>query len=194
MRRSILVVLLAVALGGCGVDLANYKYAALETTPQAIGSTFTATPAPGWKRVTSDLDQDSQINWSAGEQDNRVGIRFWYDLNEDDALFRHVDPDFPLFRPDMSPAGVMAMFKESLEFRNLREVETTNLRAAAFGNADGFRFDTSFRLPNDISVRGTVLAAILGDKLQLISYSASPELFEEYLGDADAIMNSVELQ
>lgn len=194
MKRSFFVILLVMVLGGCGANLANYKYTALETTPQTFGSSFTATPPAGWNRVTSDLDQPKQINWSTGEKDNRVGIRFWYDLNEGDALFKHVDPDFPLFGSDMSPAEIMAMFKNSLELRNLLEVETTNLQPASFGNAEGFRFDSSFRLPNDIPVSGAVLGAIVDQKLQLISYTAKPHLYERYLGDVNQVMQSVQLQ
>ncbi|CAN0601194.1 unnamed protein product, partial [Ectocarpus sp. 12 AP-2014] len=133
------------------------------------------------------------VSWSPGKK-LQVWLSFSYDLKDGDALYEHVDPDFPLFRSDMSSSEVMAFFKRTLEFREIPGVETFDLRPAAFGEVTGFRFEYSFPLPDGSPWRGTVLAAVIDKRLQLIRYAARPADYEMFLDDANRVMKSIQLQ
>lgn len=193
MKSLFLSILLAVTLAGCVAHTSPFKYAELGSEPVAIGTTYKATPSEPWLGATSDLIEEYRVGWSAAKTPG-AWLSFTFDRKDGDALYEYVDPDFPLFRSDMSSAEIMEFHKRSLEFRQLRNVETSNLRPAPFGAVTGFRFEYSYLRSDGSSARGTMLGAVVDERLQLISYSASSEDFDLFLEDANRVMQSVQLQ
>lgn len=94
----------------------------------------------------------------------------------------------------MQPHEVAELYVEAFTRNEVQEAEFSNLRPANFGTAEGFRFDMSFRSRDGRLMRGVAIAALIEQKLHMISFFApEADAYDEYRAEAERIMASVEL-
>ncbi|WP_282604825.1 hypothetical protein [Pelagibius sp. Alg239-R121] len=193
MRAVVLLSLMVLVLASCTADQVNSTYTPLGSEPHSIGSAYQVTPVDSWQKYSSTADVDFLVHWTSGRS-HSANFALFHDLSEGDALFRYTDPDFPLFRADMTPEEVATLLRETMKLRGMLSIETENVRPAKFGSLPGFKFDTNYVRSNSTLGRGSVLGTIINGRLQLIYFTSGVESFDEYVDDAEFMMESVVLQ
>lgn len=193
MRFAFVLSLVATVLSGCAGGAINAKYTPLGSESHTVGSVYQATAADGWQLFSSTFDVDFIVHWTA-DRSHSANFAHFIDISDGGALFTTSDPDFPLFRSDMSPEQVAAMLKESMELRGMPSIETENIRPAKFATLPGFKFDTNYVRSDGVEGQGIALGTIVNSRLQLIYFTSSVETFGQYVEDAEFMMKSLTLQ
>ncbi len=187
MRLLVLFTGLALILTGCA------PFNLVEPKPREIGTAYSVEPTIAWNAYSKQQFGLIDERWTI-DGFGLGDMRFWHDVNDGEALFESRVIEYPTFQSDMRPTEVAELYAGSLSKADVVDFETQNLRPAKFGSVDGFRFELSYLLASGLKVRGTALAAIVDQKLQLIVYSA-PELhyYSKNLDEAEKVMASVQL-
>lgn len=103
------------------------------------------------------------------------------------------DHELRLYQANMVPDDVMELLASNLEKLNLQQIKTANLRPAPFGAAQGFRFDLSFTTSEGLEMKGIVIAAQRGGKLDMIVFTAPAEYyFAHYSDTVETIFSSIQ--
>jgi hypothetical protein len=95
----------------------------------------------------------------------------------------------------MSPSDVMALFEAAFTRRAGNAVTQggRNLQPMRLGDTDGFRFEMSYALADDVDRELVVTGAVRHGKLYLITYSGTRlYYFARYRGEYDRIVQTTQ--
>ncbi len=160
---------------------------------QTFGSAYSVQPTEKWNGLNNLSFPSISEQWTADGVGLNV-IEFWHDIANDQALFERRTVEFPKFRSDMKATDVQELFVSSTTKNGGESVEAMNLRPAKFGSVDGFRFELTFTTRTGLHMRQSVLAAVVDEKLQAISYwGTDVHYFDAYAEEAEKIMASIQL-
>ena len=165
----------------------------IEPKPQEIGKAYQVNPTKQWNGLNKTSFQTVAEQWT---KDGPLlnGISFWHNISNDDALFEERGVEYPKFREDMRATEVMEFFVSSAAKTGAVDFETSNLRPAKFGDADGFRFEYTYVTDDGLKMRGMVLAAVIEKKLQMMSFWATEaHYYEQNVEEVEKIFGSVQL-
>ena len=130
------------------------------------------TPFDGWafwfpapvERWTIDGERLDLLTFYVGVPDGQPLIRI-PDVKE---------KSLPPFRQSMTPPEILDLFEAAFaKAGNTAVVDGRNLRPAKFGDADGFRFEMSLTLPDDIDRELAAAGAVRDGKLYLITFEGT---------------------
>jgi hypothetical protein len=97
------------------------------------------------------------------------------------------------YQSSMVPDDVMELLGATLVKVGEQQMRTFNLRPAPFGAAGGFRFDVSYTTRGGLEMKGKVLAAQRGGKLDMILFIAPAEYYYgRYETTVDRLFDSVQ--
>lgn len=183
---SIMIIVLAAALAGCGTLSVSGKERV------KIGSAYSVEPQIEWNRA----GEGNREIWTADGLTLQA-IHFVKGVRKGGVLIangRGQDTeDWPHFDPQMTPTEVEEFVVDSLSRLGLMQLQPHNLRPQAFGKAQGFRFDFDFLYSSGLEGQGLVVGAVIGNKLQLILYvGARQHYYPAYLDKVEAIIRSIQ--
>lgn len=188
MRRFVVHLIACLALIGCA------QFTLVEAERQQIGGVYSVDAQRTWNR----LKEDNAELWTADGL-GLESLRFYAGLKEGQRLFKprvgsSDEETLPKYHPGMAITEVMEFVVDSLERAGASQVEGHDLRPAAFGAAEGFRFELSFTSSTGLRYAGAVIGAVVEDKLHLIVYSGT-ELyyFPRYRDDVERIFASIQI-
>jgi len=183
---AILACALAMALlAGCA------QYVAVDPgKAREIGGVFRVDPQVGW----SAFKQGNREVWTVNGS-NLEAVSFVTKIEDGEPLAASTvgkKDDAPTYRAGMRAPDVVDFFQATLMWMEYSQIETTDLRPTAIGEATGFRFDYSAFNGNGLAKRGIVVGLIdAKDGLSLIVYEAAAEhYFDEYLDEAEGVLAS----
>lgn len=188
MRRCVYSLLVCLALIGCT------QFALVEAQRRTIGNAYSVEAQMQWNR----LQEGSVELWTA-DGPGLESLRFYAGLKEGDRLFKPrpgtSDAEtLPKYRPGMAATEIMEFVVDSLTRTGASQVAGLDLRPAAFGSAEGFRFEFSFDSATGLHYRGMAIGAVVEEKLHLIVYSGTEiHYFPKYRDAVERIFASVEL-
>ena len=160
-------------------------------------SDLQVTAVGDWNRATERQTKESE-NWTQ----NGIGLDdlgFYAAVKKGEALFHQRDKKkdpLPKFDPAMLPTDIVEWFENSARNALGSAVfEVGAVRPARLAGADGVEMDFSYATEGDnLERKGTARAAVIGQKLYLISFDA-PKIhyYDEGLPSALAIMNTARI-
>jgi hypothetical protein len=191
MRRLGLLLLVSMLASGC------VMVTLVEPRPTSIGDTYTVEPQIRWASVparpglevwTVDGTALDAITFVKGLADGAVLLR---------GVIQGGPPEDrrPKFRARMTPNEIAELVVDSYALFGAQKIETSNLRPATFGSADGFRFDMGWITRSGLEMQALAAGAVIKDRLHLIIYAgARAHYFPKYRDDVDRVLASVRLQ
>jgi hypothetical protein len=112
-----------------------------------------------------------------------------------DPLFRNpgaAPKDMVRYNTTMLPDDVMDMIAGTLGKAGYQQLRTSNLRPVPFGAVTGFRFDLAYTTQDGLQMKGMVLFAQRGKKLDVILFLAPSEYYyDRYAPTVERIFSSV---
>lgn len=197
MRRGALAAAaLPLMLGAC------LPYGTVEPGPREVEGTFLVEPSVAWNRVnltvrdgwgflfpapverwTMDGDAVDSLTFYAGIPDGAPLLK----IDEDK------DGKLPRFRSTMIAAEVMELFEATVaKATRTALAEARNLRPAPFGGMDGFRFELSFALHDEVERELAAAGAVKDGKLYLVTFQGDRLYhFERYRPEFERILASL---
>jgi len=183
-------VLLALSLIGCGGGTLD----GVSPGPMAMGDKHHLTLTRRWADVSPILPQRSKkvrVLSVDGPWLNRVYVA--RGLQPGEGMLKRQDKEHPVpsFHADMAPTELVEFATDSVSAMGYMRVETSKLRPARFGAADGLRFDLAAKTESGLEVQGTAQMAVAGKKLYVILYLAPAEhYYAATLPDVEEMMRS----
>lgn len=160
-----------ILLSGCN------PYTLIEADKPASVGTLSVMPQIAWADARSPgLDGTM---WTA-DGPNLDALMFFPGIKPGKPLVKGygVDRDkLQVFKADMVPDDVMELLASNLATLDYQQIQTANLRPAAFGAADGFRFEITCTTKSGLLMKGAAIAAIRDGKLDLILFLAADEYY-----------------
>ena len=190
MRRLALLLLVSVVAAGCAISLVEPK----RTT---IGDAYSVEPQIRWTSLPA---RSGFTVWTVDGAELEA-LTFVKGVTDGEVLMRGAIPGGPAedkrpkFRAQMTPSEIAELVVDSFALFGAQRIETSNLRPAKFGTADGFRFEVTWITRSGLEAQALVAGAIVKGKLRLIYYSgARAHYFQKYRDDAERVLTSVRLQ
>ena len=157
-----------------------------------IGNGVTIVPQVTWSQATNKTDLGPM--WTI----DGIGLnelRFYTAIAPGRPLMRVPGVeirDLGRYEETMLADDVMNLFASTLDKAGHQQIRTAALRPAPFGSVTGFRFDFTYATMDGLQVKGMVLAAQRGGRLDLIMFTAPAEYyFDRYSPTVDQIFASV---
>ena len=101
----------------------------------------------------------------------------------------------PKFRAAMTPTDIAELFVDSYAMLQAQKIETTGLRPAKFGTADGFRFEMTWVTPAGLEMQNLVAGAVVKSRLYAVAYSGTRvHYFARYRDTVENLLKSVNVQ
>ena len=95
----------------------------------------------------------------------------------------------------MTPSEIMELVVDSVSTQGLERVEATGLRPEKFGAAQGFRFEMTFVTGQGLEGQGSVVGAVVKERLDLIIYSGlRAHYYPKYKDRVERIIESIRMQ
>ncbi|MBI2080419.1 MAG: hypothetical protein HYT86_01640 [candidate division NC10 bacterium] len=95
----------------------------------------------------------------------------------------------------MTPTEIMEFAVDSLAAAGLEKVQASGLRPERFGTAQGFRFEMTYLTRQGLEGQGTVVGAVVNERLHLIIYSgARAHYYPKYRDHVERLIQSIRLQ
>ena len=170
-KRIVLTLALLTLLSGCaGVDLVTAGQ------PSDLGDGISVTPTTAWARIRT-------VNSEPILTIDGIGlgeVRYFTGVKPGDPIFKvqgYTGAQIGAYSATMLPNDVIELFVANLTKAGGQDVQTSGLRPAKFGSVDGFRFDVTFVSRDGLNMRGEVLAAQRGGKLDMLVYTAPDEYY-----------------
>jgi hypothetical protein len=163
-------------------------YTLIEPRQVAICDLYSVEPGIAWSEVKGG---DVRL-WTVDGVELEA-IRFLCDIREgvpvmDIAEEKHETA----FRPDMSETELVEAIVDAFALSGAQQVRARNLRPAAFGSRQGFRFELGFRDEDGLAKEGAVAGAIVDQALYLIIYTGTRlHYFPKYAPEFETIVNSI---
>ncbi len=102
--------------------------------------------------------------------------------------------DTHVYQASMLPDDVMELLAANFEQAGFRQVKTSHLRPAPFGNATGFRFDIAYTTSMGLEVKGMAIACQRNGRLDMILFIAPAEYyFGHYAPAVEKLFASVQV-
>lgn len=193
--RLLTVALLVVSVASCA------RYSIVQPQRTAVKNTLSVEPTQAWNKInlqfgsgashpieawTADGDQLNMMLFFAGVADGQTLMPPPRDEDEAKKL--------PAFRSTMSANDVKDVIEATLgRFMSSALVETRNLRPAAFGGRDGYRFDFTLVGKDEVERAGFAAGAVVDGKLYVVVFMGT-RLYHYglRLQDAEHIVSSVQ--
>lgn len=141
-----------------------------------VGDGVLISPQVAWGRVGSGNDQYWTIDGiGLNELHFYTGIASGKAIVEKGSKSTRAELGF--YSDTMLPNDVMDLVARSLGKMGYTNVHAANLAPAPFGSATGFRFDLTLDNADGLDLKGEVLAAQRGGKLDMIVYLAPTEYY-----------------
>jgi len=170
-------------LAGCA------PYALVEPSRRSIADAYTVDPQIQW----TSFKRDKIELWTV---DGFVlhNVRFFQAIGDGEPLLPSTgDTKEPRasYRKSMTTTEIAELVLDTLYGRSTPE----NLRPAKFGEAAGFRFETSWTNKDGVKLKSMVAGAVLKNRLHLIAYDAvAIHYFAKYRPHVERVIESVRLQ
>jgi hypothetical protein len=180
----------AAGLAGCGGGTLD----SVKPGPMKLGDRHQLVLTRQWADVSPILPQrfkKVRVLSIDGPLLNRVYVA--RGLEKGEGLIRRASKERPVptFQPDMSPTELVEFTADSITAVGYMRVETSGLRPARFGQADGLRLDVAAQTESGLEVRGTAEMAVVKGRLYLILYLAPAEhYFAASLSDVEEMLRS----
>ena len=169
LARTSASVLLLLIVAGC----ASYSMVG-SGTHSLKGMKVTTDTA--WNKAPSNAVFGGRQTWT---QDGLMlnQLTFFEGIEDGDTLYKvSKKEEFPPFTSDLLAHEIMEIFEASLSKLSQTSVASTaNLKPMTFGGHSGFRFEYSYVAADDVARQGMAAAAVVEDKLYMISFEAPTE-------------------
>lgn len=195
LAAVVLAILLTIA--GCA------PYALVEPVRTRIGDTYSVEPQVRW----TSLRQGGRTELWTIDGPGLESIRFIKNVGDGETLFgravvtagpgggRTPEDKQPRFRATMTPSEIMELVADTWSVLGASKVQTTDLRPAKFGAADGFLFNFAFVWPDGAEARAMAAGAVVKQRLQLVVYSGTQlHYFDKYRPTVDRLLESIRIE
>lgn len=196
--KALCAILLAATLSGC------VHYAVVEPKRTTVQNVLAVEPQLAWNKAnataTPNAPESSQglaaevwtIDGSALH-----AISFYTGVADGQALGRlrpGSEEKLPVFRSSMTPNEVMELFEATITRISASTlIKTRNLRAAKLGGQDGFRFELSYTLKDEVERDALVTGTIRNNKLVMIFYQGTKLYhYGRYLPQVEQLIDSAQ--
>lgn len=185
MRHVCVLAVVALVVGGCAT------YSLVEPRLVTIAGAYMVDPQIPWSAAREGA-------WEVWTVDgpSLQSIQFLKGLEDGEPLFRpRGDEKRPNFRKTMTASEIMELVVDSFSAVGAQKIRAMNLRPAAFGTAQGFRFELAYLTATGLEKQAMVAGAVLSHRLYLIIYSGAREhYYPKYREHAERIIQSVRLK
>jgi hypothetical protein len=180
--KQLFLVALAVLLTGC----AAHTITAERPGRHEIGSSYFITTTRGWSRYAGPPE------WRTIDGPTLGTLHTWADVADGRALFEIDGRTLPPFRSDFTAVEAAELVSDTIEALVAgADVQTLDLRPAAFGSHDGFRFELSY-VNNGLPYKGVAAGSVHAGRLNLILFRAPAEYyFDRHFPEVDRVMRTV---
>lgn len=181
--RVVQILLAALALAAC----ASPRIEAEAPGRHAVEDAYTITTSRSWSGHTEPWGEIRTIDGFALGR-----LQTWARIGDGEALSTVEGQTLPTFRADFTALEVQELVADTVEALSPgADVVVTDLRPAAFGSRQGFRFSYHY-LDGGLPTRGTALGTVHDGQLDLILFAAAAEYyFDLYQPEVERIMASV---
>lgn len=185
MKRVTGALALAMMLTGCAT------YSLVEPPRAVIGNLYTVDPQIPWSAAKVGKLELWTVDGPALE-----AIRFISGIGDGEALLEGREKEKqPKFRKSLTASEIMEFVIDSLALAGFEKIEPTGLRPEKFGDAQGFRFEMSFVTRQGLEEQGSVVGAVVKEKLHLIIYSgARAHYYPKNRDHVERIIQSIRMQ
>lgn len=175
---------LVLLLTGCAT------YTLVEPQRVQICNLYSIEPGIQW----SEIHRGDVRLWTINSV-NLESIRFLSGIQEGVAIIDITKEEHETsFRPDMSETELVDAIVDGFSLSGAQQVEAKNLIPTPFGKLHGFRFELEFLNDKGLKKRGIVVGTVHDEALYLIIYTgAAMHYFPNYLGEFEAMVNSIEV-
>jgi len=187
ISRFLAVAMLMLSLAACAAYEPVHSGSAMQ-----VGSGVTVDPQISWAKVLH--ANTSGALWTV----DGVGLNelyFFTDVKVGQPLIKlrgEGDKDTRLYADGMLPNDVMDLLASTVEKLGYRQVRTSGLSPAPFGEVTGFRFGLDFSTSNGLNMKGMALAAQRSNRLDLLLFVAPTEhYFGHYAPTVEKLFASV---
>lgn len=184
ISKAVLLLCLA-TLAACA------QYSLVEAQRRTIGGAYSLEPQIAWSRHTSGKVETWTVDGPGLE-----ALQLFVGLGDGDPLFDRPafgpDKPRPRYRAGMTPSEIQEFVVDSLARSGKARVQASDLRPAPFGAASGFRFELRFVNGEGLEMAGTVMGAVVAERLQLLLYSgAAAHYFPKYREEVERLFDSI---
>jgi hypothetical protein len=176
---------LVLLLSGCST------YTLVEPGQVAICDLYSVKPGIQWSQV----DKGDVRLWTVNGAELE-SIRFISGIREGVPIMDISNEKHETsFRSDMSETELVDAVVDAFSLSGAQQVKARNLRPAAFGGMDGFRFELGFMNEDGLKKEGVVVGTIVDEALYLIVYTgAKIHYFPKYSGEFEALVESIRIR
>jgi len=196
IRIFSLSLLLAVTLTGC------VQYVVVEPTRTTVQGALSVEPQIAWNRANNTGNPGAQgteqgLSAEVWTIDGPLlhAVTFFAGVSDGQALARArpgSEEKLPVYKPDMTPNDVMELLEATIaRVSSSPLIKSRDLRAAKLGGQDGFRFELTYTLKDEVEREATAVGAIRNGKLYMILYQGT-KLFHygKYLPQVERMIDS----
>ena len=192
LMKSAAALVLASTLGAAPAE-ARWRLVEAGDERKVARSKLVVTAPEDWNRATERPTSRSEIWTTEGTQ--LTELMFYAKIKDGETLFkRHQRKRNPLpeFSPDMLPTDLVEWYEDTANIvlgGSLFEI--VEVQPATLGGYPGVHFQYSYTGGDNVARLGEVRAAIIDEKLYLISFEA-PKIyyFDRYITGVRAMMDS----
>jgi hypothetical protein len=165
-------------------------YTLVEPQRVSICDLYSVTPGTAWSEVNSG---DARL-WTVDGVDLQA-IRFLSGIREGAPVTDITKEEHATaFRADMSESELVDAIVDGFALSGAQRVKARNLRPAAFGSLQGFRFELGYRDEDGVAREGAVAGAVVEESLYLIIYTGTRlHYFSKYAPEFETIVGSIRI-
>jgi len=181
MRVPTIVLVMALAVTGC-VQMTKVG------GPQLEHDIYRVNAPSDWNR----WDEGNTVLWTK-DGFGLQQITFFRPAAEGESLGNTAAAkEPPKFRADMKPTDTMDFILATMSAAGLQAVEGSGLRPHRFAGERGFRFKMSYQTRNGSLLVGDAFAAVIDDKLHVVTYVGHPEFYYgRHLEEAEKLIQDL---
>ncbi|WFL78071.1 hypothetical protein P7228_03095 [Altererythrobacter arenosus] len=176
---------------------AGWRLVKKDEPREVARSNVIVTPTEDWNRSTQRPTKRAELWTREGMQLTDLG--FYMGIKDGEALFKRRQEKrnpMPEFDSDMLPTDIVEWYEDTANVvlgGSLFEI--TEVRPAKFAGYDGVHFAFSYTGGDNVERLGEVRAAIIDERLYLISFDA-PKLyyFDRYISGVRVLMDSAQIK
>ena len=194
-------------LGGCASGGGGYgggygfnRYSLVRPGEREVARTMAVTPTIPWNRQPRSVNDIGREETWTRHGLTLDGLSFVGGLEQGRPLVRWQrrsdQRQVPVFRADMSPPEIASMIESFYRIRaGSLQFQMTGLQPRTFLGHPGFQFDYDHLGGNELSRRGRVVGAVIGQRLYLILFDAPRDhYFDELIPEVERIVASARLR
>lgn len=191
MKKLLGPLLLVLLVAGCA------PFVLVEPKRTTVDGAFSVDPQIAWSRANPEevtKPGPAQIWTVDGFALDQLAL--YPGIADGQPLARQPDGQekLPVFKQDMTASEIMELFEATIaRVSQTSLTETSNLRPAQFGGVNGFRFDMTFTLKDEVPRKAIIAGAVKDGKLFMIAFQG-PRIyyFDKYAPVAERIIASVQ--